>query len=514
MIPTKTVPDWRSPATPTSLTVMRPASATGISRRMISPISRLRSWRTRWCRSDCIGLAESFNQAARPNPKTAAAKRPSSSLQFLRHFFQGVTFDHVSDLEIIEAIQADAAFHPGADFVDFILETSQRQGDALIDKALAALDAHFAFDDAAVGDDAPGNVAALGEREDLAHFGGADDDLPDQRVQQAGHRFLHFVDEFVNDRVEFDLDSFTLGQIGHAVVHAGVESENDGFHGRGQEHIGFGYGTDGAVDDVQSDLGRLDLFQCLDDRFDRALGVRLDDHLEHLARFRRQGIEQVFQRDLGAAILVFAAEFFDALLGQDSRVFFVLDHAEFQACFRNAVQAKHLNGDRRHGVLEPFAFLVDQGADFAPELSANDHVAHAQRPFAHQDGGRWSAGFEARFDDVAFGGSIGVGFEFQDFGLEYDHFEQLVDSLLGEGRDVHKDGVAAPFLADQPFVLQLLADFHRVCVGMVGLVDCDDDGDLGGLGVAESLEGLGDDRVVGGDHQHHDVGDVGATGAH
>src|ERR1051326_7243880 len=54
MMPTNTVADWRSPATPTSLTVIRPASPAGISRRITSPISRLRSSRTRWCRRDCI----------------------------------------------------------------------------------------------------------------------------------------------------------------------------------------------------------------------------------------------------------------------------------------------------------------------------------------------------------------------------------------------------------------------------------------------------------------------------
>src|SRR5262245_6475784 len=53
-MPTKTVADCRSPASPTSLTVINPASALAISRRMIWPISRLSSSRTRWCRSDCM----------------------------------------------------------------------------------------------------------------------------------------------------------------------------------------------------------------------------------------------------------------------------------------------------------------------------------------------------------------------------------------------------------------------------------------------------------------------------
>src|SRR5439155_22233620 len=181
---------------------------------------------------------------------------------------------------------------------------------------------------------------------------------------------------------------------------------------------------------------------------------------------------------------------------------------------RHAIQAEDFDGHRRPGHLQSFAFLADQGADFSRVLSADDNVADAQSAFAHENGGGGPAGFEAGLDDVAFGGAIGVGLQFQDFGLEDDHFEQLVDPLLGERRNVHENGVAAPFLADQPFVLQLLTDLHRVGVGMVGLVDGDDNRNLGGLGVTERFERLGHDAVVGGHHQHHDVGHVRSASAH
>ena len=39
-------------------------------------------------------------------------------------------------------------------------------------------------------------------------------------------------------------------------------------------------------------------------------------------------------------------------------------------------------------------------------------------------------------------------------------------------------------------------------------------GTLGGLGVVDGLDRLRHDAVVGRDHQHDDVGDVGAAGAH
>ena len=53
-----------------------------------------------------------------------------------------------------------------------------------------------------------------------------------------------------------------------------------------------------------------------------------------------------------------------------------------------------------------------------------------------------------------------------------------------------------------------------VGVRLVDLVERDDDRHLGRLGVADRLERLGHDPVVGGDDDDRDVGDLGAAGAH
>ena len=49
---------------------------------------------------------------------------------------------------------------------------------------------------------------------------------------------------------------------------------------------------------------------------------------------------------------------------------------------------------------------------------------------------------------------------------------------------------------------------------MVDLVDGDQDRDFGGAGVIEGLEGLGHHAIVGGDHEHDNIRDVGPAGAH
>ena len=61
---------------------------------------------------------------------------------------------------------------------------------------------------------------------------------------------------------------------------------------------------------------------------------------------------------------------------------------------------------------------------------------------------------------------------------------------------------------------ELLAHAVGLRAGLVDLVHGNDDGHIGSLGVVDGLDGLGHDAVVGGDHQHDDVGYLGAAGAH
>ena len=49
---------------------------------------------------------------------------------------------------------------------------------------------------------------------------------------------------------------------------------------------------------------------------------------------------------------------------------------------------------------------------------------------------------------------------------------------------------------------------------MVALVDRDDDGNLGCLGVRQSLYGLGHHTVIGCHDQNYDVSDIGSASAH
>ncbi len=90
----------------------------------------------------------------------------------------------------------------------------------------------------------------------------------------------------------------------------------------------------------------------------------------------------------------------------------------------------------------------------------------------------------------------------------------LSTPCFGQRGDIHENRIAAPIVRDQPLVLQLLADFQRVGVRVVDLVDRHQQGHLGGARVVERLEGLGHHAVIGGDHQHDQVRHIRSARAH
>ena len=115
---------------------------------------------------------------------------------------------------------------------------------------------------------------------------------------------------------------------------------------------------------------------------------------------------------------------------------------------------------------------------------------------------------------VPSAGAIRIGLEIEDFGLQPDRFEQLVEIGLLGGRDFDVEHVAAERF-DLDLVLQQLGA-HALGLGvrLVDLVDRDDHRHLRRLGVIDRLDRLRHHAVVGRDHQHDDVGDLGAARAH
>ena len=98
--------------------------------------------------------------------------------------------------------------------------------------------------------------------------------------------------------------------------------------------------------------------------------------------------------------------------------------------------------------------------------------------------------------------------------MQQDCFFEFVKVGLLQRRDLDVEHLT-PELFDDDFVLQqLLTDALGSRVWPVDLVDGDDHRNLRRFGVADRLDRLLHDAVIGRDDQHHDVGDVGAARPH
>ncbi len=85
---------------------------------------------------------------------------------------------------------------------------------------------------------------------------------------------------------------------------------------------------------------------------------------------------------------------------------------------------------------------------------------------------------------------------------------------MGLGADVDELDLAAPLGGLQAVLGHLGAHALGLRALLVDLVDGNDDRHLGGARVVDRLLGLGLDAVVGGDHDHGQVGHARAAGAH
>ena len=205
----------------------------------------------------------------------------------------------------------------------------------------------------------------------------------------------------------------------------------------------------------------------------------------------------------------------DAIIGDLAGAGFGIDNRKPVAGFGRAVEAQHLDRHRRTGGDHGMAGIGHQRAHSAPFGAGHDDVAGLERATLHQNRcHRAAAAIEPRFNHRALSRAVRIGSQFEHFGLQRDHVEQLVEIGFCFGRDFDFQGIAAERL-DLDFMLQQFgAHALGLGVGFVDLVDGDDDRHLRRLGVLNRFHRLRHDAVVGRDHEHDDIGDLGAARAH
>ena len=130
-------------------------------------------------------------------------------------------------------------------------------------------------------------------------------------------------------------------------MRADVEADDRRVEAAGQRHVGFADAADAGMQDARADLVVAELLQRADDRFERALHVRLDDQREVLAARGLQLAHHLFERaaHAGGARRLLLAPLMRAIIGDLAGARFVFDDREAVAGFRRAVEAKHLDRD-------------------------------------------------------------------------------------------------------------------------------------------------------------------------
>ena len=127
---------------------------------------------------------------------------------------------------------------------------------------------------------------------------------------------------------------------------------------------------------------------------------------------------------------------------------------------------------------------------------------------------RAAALVELGFDHDARSLAVGIGLEIEHFGLQQNGIEQLVEIGALQRRDFDIERVAAHAFDDDLMLQQFGA--HPVGIGrlLVDLVDRHDDRHFGRARVIDRFDRLRHHAVIGGNHQHDDIGRLGAARAH
>src|SRR5215813_8867596 len=121
--------------------------------------------------------------------------------------------DRIADLDVAVIRDRDAAFHAVANLTGVVLEALQGCDLALEDDHIIAQQAHFGIAlDETIDYLATGHGSYSRDAEGIADFCSPLICLLDGGLEQAAHSTLDLVLQFINDRVQADIDFLLVGE--------------------------------------------------------------------------------------------------------------------------------------------------------------------------------------------------------------------------------------------------------------------------------------------------------------
>ena len=159
--------------------------------------------------------------------------------------------------------------------------------------------------------------------------------------------------------------------------------------------------------------------------------------------------------------------------------------------------------------------IVKHGSNLAVDVAYNEIVAGVERAVLHEDGGhRAAAAIEFGFEHDARCSAFWSGLQLREIGDQADHFEQKIQIGFLFRRDVDENRFAAPVFRHQAAIGELFLHAIGHGVGLVDLVDCDNDGNFRGMRVIDGFDRLRHHAIIGSHDQHDDVSGLGAARTH
>src|SRR5471032_3133853 len=414
---------------------------------------------------------------------TARDLEAASHLDFLEDF------DLVTGLDVVVALDADTAFHAGTHFGHVVLEAAQglefafENNDVFAQYTDRTVAVNHTFQNHTASD-----RTKLRRTEHVTHFGDTQDVLPDVAAKHAGEGFLDVFDDVVDDVVVTHVQAFLLDDLPCASIGTHVEAEQYSVGGQRQVGIGFGDTTDTAADHTHLHFVVTQAIQGAVQRFKGTTNVRFEDDVKRLLLCLAHVFEDVFQL---AGVSTGQFDFAELALTEQSHFtgfLLVGYYAHLIASVRGTVQAENLDRDGRTGFLDWLAVLVEHGTYTAIVRTDQDHVALAQGTVLNQNGcNRATTLVETRFNHNTTTRGRWSCFQFKNFGLQQDSFEQFVYTGTDFCRDRNERRITAPLFGRHTVNRQLATDAIEIGARLVDFVHSNNQWNTSGLGVLDSL---------------------------
>ncbi len=203
------------------------------------------------------------------------------------------------------------------------------------------------------------------------------------------------------------------------------------------------------------------------------------------------------------------------LVGDGLGLLLIAHDVELVTCARRSVETENRNRRRWPGLLHLLSSLVEHGLHTTVVASAQHHVACVEGSILDKHGGQIAAALVQRgLDHGSDGVLVRIGLEIKKVSLKENLLKKFVhvESLLGG--DLLALVFSTPRLREDIHLRQLLIDLLRLRSWLVYLVDGKHHRYTGGLGVVDGLDCLRHHRVIGGDDDDGEVGQLGSTGSH